>query len=106
MKQMQSLASSLTSLKLEFSNDLTYPPGMASKSANQAFLENGGIQVLSKRDTKTFRKCRSMAKRGEYPPLLIVYDSCEGLIVTHDLSASSRRESYFRYKFSYPQCFC
>ncbi|GJW21979.1 hypothetical protein Tco_0032601 [Tanacetum coccineum] len=84
MKQMQSLASSLTSLNLEFSNDLTYPPGMAPKSANQAFLENGGIQVLSKRDTETLRKCRSMAKRGEYPPLLIVYDSCEGYTVQAD----------------------
>lgn len=42
---MTSVASALTSLNLEFSNDLTYPPNMAPESANRADLENGRMQV-------------------------------------------------------------
>ena len=42
---MGSLASALTALNLEFSDHLTYLPGMAPRSANQASLENGGMQV-------------------------------------------------------------
>ncbi|XP_024977634.1 probable Histone-lysine N-methyltransferase ATXR5 [Cynara cardunculus var. scolymus] len=84
LQQMQSLAYALTSLNLEFSDDLTYPPGMAPRSANQAILEHGGMQVLSKEDFETLEKCRAMAKRGEYPPLLIVYNSCLGYTVEAD----------------------
>lgn len=42
---MESLASALINLKLEFSNDLTYFPGMAPKSANQSKFESDGMQV-------------------------------------------------------------
>ena len=45
LKQMGSLATALTTLKMEFSDDLTYVPGMASRSANQAEFEDGGMQV-------------------------------------------------------------
>lgn len=43
--QMGSLASALTAMYMEFSNELTYMPGMAPRSANRAKLEHGGIQV-------------------------------------------------------------
>ncbi|KAK1441287.1 hypothetical protein QVD17_07133 [Tagetes erecta] len=81
LQQMTSLASALTSLNLAFSNDLTYPPGMAPESANRADLENGKMQVLSKRDMETYKQCRAMAKRGEYPPLLVVFDHYQGYTV-------------------------
>ncbi|XP_057492369.1 probable Histone-lysine N-methyltransferase ATXR5 [Actinidia eriantha] len=84
LEQMGSLASSLTALRMEFSNQLTYMPGMASRSANQAEFENGGMQVLSKEDAETLEHCRAMYKRGEYPPLLVVFDSCEGFTVEAD----------------------
>lgn len=45
LKQMGSLATALTTLQMEFSDDLTYVPGMASRSANQAEFEEGGMQV-------------------------------------------------------------
>jgi hypothetical protein len=45
LKQMASLASALKALNMEFSNHLTYFPGMAPESANQSILENGGMQV-------------------------------------------------------------
>lgn len=45
LEQMGSLATALTALKIEFSNELTYMPGMAPRSANQAILEKGGMQV-------------------------------------------------------------
>lgn len=44
---MGSLASALTALHMEFSDDLSYMPGMAPRSANQAKIENGGMQVLT-----------------------------------------------------------
>ncbi|KAJ9557561.1 hypothetical protein OSB04_012175 [Centaurea solstitialis] len=84
LQQMQSLAVALTQLNLEFSDDLTYPPNMAPRSANQAILEHEGMQVLCKEDFETLEKCRAMAKRGECPPLLIVYDSCLGYTVEAD----------------------
>lgn len=45
IEQMGTLATALTALNMKFSNDLTYMPGMAPKSANKAKLENGGMQV-------------------------------------------------------------
>ena len=45
LKQMGSLASALTTLHMKFSDDLTYMPGMAPKSANQSKYEDGGMQV-------------------------------------------------------------
>lgn len=84
LKQMGSLASALTTLKMEFSDDLTYSPGMAPKSANRSDFEDGGMQVLSKEDTETLEQCRAMCKRGECPPLIVVFDSCEGFTVEAD----------------------
>lgn len=42
---MASLATALTATNTEFSNDLTYMPGMAPRSANRAAFEQGGMQV-------------------------------------------------------------
>uniref|UniRef100_M8D415 SET domain-containing protein n=1 Tax=Aegilops tauschii TaxID=37682 RepID=M8D415_AEGTA len=78
LEQMASAATALTTSKMEFSNELTYVPSMAPISANQAKLEEGGMQVLSKEDKETIELCRSMLKRGECPPLLVVFDSHEG----------------------------
>lgn len=47
LRQMGSLAYALTALQMEFSDDLTYMPGMAPRSANQADFEEGGMQVCS-----------------------------------------------------------
>ncbi|KAM0837209.1 hypothetical protein ACQ4PT_061823 [Festuca glaucescens] len=84
LKQMASAATALTSSKMEFSNELTYVPSMAPKSANQAKLEEGGMQVLTKEDKETIELCRTMQKRGECPPLLVVFDSHEGFTVQAD----------------------
>ncbi|KAJ0629402.1 putative [histone H3]-lysine(4) N-trimethyltransferase chromatin remodeling SET family [Helianthus annuus] len=84
LEQMKSLTSALKAVNMEFSNDLTYPPGMAPESANRADLENGGVQVLSNGDIETYHKCRAMAERGEYPPLRIVYDPIEGYTIQAD----------------------
>ena len=43
--QMASLATALTATGTEFSNELTYMPGMAPRSANRAALEEEGMQV-------------------------------------------------------------
>ncbi|KAK4359824.1 hypothetical protein RND71_022053 [Anisodus tanguticus] len=82
--QMASLASALTALDMQFSDELTYMPSMAPKSANSAKFESGGMQVLSKEDTETLEQCRAMYKRGECPPLMVVFDSHEGYTVEAD----------------------
>lgn len=84
LKQMGSLASALTALHMEFTDELTYMPGMAPRSANQATFENGGMQVLSKEDIETLEHCRAMSKRGEGPPLIVAFDSFEGYTVEAD----------------------
>lgn len=47
---MASLATALTATRTEFSNELTYKPGMAPRSANCSALERGGMQVNWKTD--------------------------------------------------------
>uniref|UniRef100_A0ACD5WJU0 Uncharacterized protein n=2 Tax=Avena sativa TaxID=4498 RepID=A0ACD5WJU0_AVESA len=84
LKQMASAATALTASKMEFSNELTYVPSMAPKSSNQAKLEEGGMQVLTKEDKETIELCRTMLKRGECPPLLVVFDLHEGFTVQAD----------------------
>jgi hypothetical protein len=84
LEQMGTLATALTALNMEFSNELTYSADMAPRSANQAKFENGGMQVLTKKDTETLEKCRAMYERGECPPLRVVFDSCEGYTVEVD----------------------
>ncbi|XP_052479059.1 probable Histone-lysine N-methyltransferase ATXR5 isoform X3 [Gossypium raimondii] len=84
LKQMGSLASALTAMQMEFSDDLTYSSDMAPRSANQAKFENGGMQVLSREDMETLELCRSMSRRGECPPFIVVFDSCEGYTVEAD----------------------
>lgn len=49
LEQMASLATALTDTGTEFSNELTYMPGMAPRSANRAFQEREGMQVKEKR---------------------------------------------------------
>ncbi|KAL4351412.1 hypothetical protein GQ457_06G043160 [Hibiscus cannabinus] len=84
LKQMGTLASALTAMQMEFSDELTYSSGMAPRSANQAKFENGGMQVLSKEDMETLELCRAMSRRGECPPFIVVFDSCEGYTVEAD----------------------
>ncbi|KAI3462355.1 hypothetical protein Pfo_019018 [Paulownia fortunei] len=84
LAQMRSLASALTDQSMEFSNELTYMPGMAPRSANQSIYENGGMQVLSKEDTETLKYCRASYRRGEFPPLIITFDLFEGYAVEAD----------------------
>ncbi|KAK1571684.1 hypothetical protein Q3G72_021303 [Acer saccharum] len=86
LEQMASLATALKASGSEFSNELTYVPGMAPRSANCAALERGGMQVMSKEDTETLNLCKSMMNRGECPPLMVVYDPKEGFTVEADRS--------------------
>ncbi|BFG23549.1 hypothetical protein CerSpe_098230 [Prunus speciosa] len=84
MQQMASLATALTATGTKFSNELTYRPRMAPRSANCAALEQGGMQVLSKEDIETLNLCKSMMDRGECPPLMVVFDPQEGFTVEAD----------------------
>ncbi|KAG2309971.1 hypothetical protein Bca52824_021528 [Brassica carinata] len=82
--QLRTLASALTSLNMKYSNDLTYVPGMAPRSANRSMFELGGVQVLSKDGFETLEHCRAMNRRGEYPPLVVVEDQFQGFTVEAD----------------------
>ncbi|KAF8413357.1 hypothetical protein HHK36_001337 [Tetracentron sinense] len=84
LQQMASLATAMVGTGTEFSNELTYMPGMARRSANRAVLEQGGMQVLSREDTETLKLCKNMMERGEWPPLFVVFDSQEGFTVEAD----------------------
>ncbi|TYK05935.1 histone-lysine N-methyltransferase ATXR6 [Cucumis melo var. makuwa] len=84
LEQMASLATALTATGTDFSNELTYVRGMAPRSANCASLEHGGMQVLPKEDVETLNLCRSMMERGEWPPLMVVFDPREGFTVEAD----------------------
>ncbi|KAH1260843.1 Histone-lysine N-methyltransferase ATXR6 [Glycine max] len=87
LEQMASLATALTKTRTEFSNQLTYMLGMAPRSANRPALERGGMQVvLSKEDTETLNLCKRMMERGEWPPLMVVFDPLEGFTVEADRS--------------------
>lgn len=46
LEQMASLATALRASNTKFSNELTYVSGKAPRSANQAGLEKGGMQVF------------------------------------------------------------
>ncbi|KAH7282328.1 hypothetical protein KP509_35G025400 [Ceratopteris richardii] len=82
--QMASLATALSSTKVEFSDELTYPRGLAPESANKAANERGGMQVIGKEDLATLNLCKQMCARGEWPPLMVTYDPKEGFVVEAD----------------------
>ncbi|KAL7106863.1 hypothetical protein ACP275_06G019200 [Erythranthe tilingii] len=84
LEQMASLATALTATGTEFSNELTYVAGMAPRSANCAHLERDGMQVMSKDDAETLNLCKNMMGRGEWPPLMVVFDQLEGFTVEAD----------------------
>ncbi|KAG6535537.1 hypothetical protein ZIOFF_000559 [Zingiber officinale] len=84
LQQMSSLAAALTAMNMEFSNELTYLPTMVDRSSNQANLEKGGMQVLPREDKEALELCKTMNKRGECPPLLVVFDPIEGFTVQAD----------------------
>ncbi|KAK9724848.1 hypothetical protein RND81_05G102700 [Saponaria officinalis] len=86
LEQMASLATALMATGTEFSNELTYVTGMAPRSANRAALEKGGMQVMSREDAETLKSCKTMMERGEWPPLLVVFDHKEGFTVQADRS--------------------
>ncbi|KAJ7959376.1 putative Histone-lysine N-methyltransferase ATXR6 [Quillaja saponaria] len=56
------------------------------QSANSPILEKGGMQVLSKEDSKALNLCKSMMERGECPPVIVVFDPQEGFTVEADRS--------------------
>ncbi|KAK6155562.1 hypothetical protein DH2020_009810 [Rehmannia glutinosa] len=66
LEQMASLATALTATGAEFSNKLTYVTGMAPRSANY--------------DAETLDLCKNMMERGEWPPLMVVFDPQEGWV--------------------------
>lgn len=82
--QMASLATALSSTKVEFSDQLTYPRGLAPESANRAADERGGMQVIGKEDLATLNLCKLMCARGEWPPLMVTHDPREGFVVEAD----------------------
>ncbi|KAK9060850.1 hypothetical protein SSX86_018030 [Deinandra increscens subsp. villosa] len=84
LEQMASLATALTATGAEFSNELTYIHGMAPKSANCSDYEKGGMQVLSREDTEALNLCKDMMRKGECPPLMVVFDPIEGFTVEAD----------------------
>ncbi|KAJ4954063.1 hypothetical protein NE237_030895 [Protea cynaroides] len=84
LEQMASLATALTATGTEFSNEITYIPGMAPRSANSPDLEKGGMQVLTQEDTDTLNQCKTKMESGECPPLMVVFDSKEGFTVEAD----------------------
>ncbi|PIN14456.1 Histone-lysine N-methyltransferase [Handroanthus impetiginosus] len=84
LEQMASLATALTATGTEFSNELTYVEGMAPRSANSPAHERDGMQVMSKDDTETLNLCKNMMERGEWPPLMVVFDPREGFTVEAD----------------------
>ncbi|EOA20840.1 hypothetical protein CARUB_v10001176mg [Capsella rubella] len=82
--QLGTLATALTALGIKYSDGLNYVPGMAPRSANQSKFEKGGMQVLSKEDLETLEQCQAMCRRGECPPLVVVFDPLEGYTVEAD----------------------
>ncbi|KAG6488898.1 histone-lysine N-methyltransferase ATXR6-like [Zingiber officinale] len=84
LQQMGSLATALTAMNMEFSNDLNYLPTMVDRSCNQANLEIGGMQILPREGKEALELCKAMYKRGECPPLLVVFDPIEGFTVQAD----------------------
>jgi hypothetical protein len=38
------------------------------------------VQVLSKEDAETLNLCKRMMNRGEWPPLMVVFDPKEGYV--------------------------
>lgn len=84
LRQMASLATALTSIGVDFSDDLTYIPGLASRSANRVEFERGGMQVIGKEDKATLDLSKYMSARGEWPPLMVSYDSKQGFVVEAD----------------------
>ncbi|KAB1205115.1 Histone-lysine N-methyltransferase ATXR6 [Morella rubra] len=84
LEQMASLATALMATGTEFSNELTYVPGMAPRSANRAALEQGGMQVMSKEDADALNLNKSMMEKGQWPPLMVVFDPQEGFTVEAD----------------------
>ncbi|KAH1134829.1 hypothetical protein GYH30_012914 [Glycine max] len=42
------------------------------------------MKILSKEDMETIEHCIAISKRGEFPPFMVVYDSCEGYTVEAD----------------------
>lgn len=47
------------------------------------FFLSSAFQVLPKEDVETLNLCRSMMERGEWPPLMVVFDPREGYVNLH-----------------------
>jgi [histone H3]-lysine27 N-methyltransferase len=77
-EQMTSLATAFTATKAEFSNELTYMPGMAPRDANSPAIKRQRIQVLTKEDTKTLNLWKTIKERGV---LLMIFCPIDGFTV-------------------------
>jgi myo-inositol catabolism protein IolC len=75
LEQMASLATALTTVGVVFTDKLLY--SLAHQLANNAKLEKGGMQVMGKEGKGTMEACKAMCSGGEWPPLLVTYDSPE-----------------------------
>lgn len=84
LKQMASLATAMTNSGVEYSDELTYMLGLAPRSANDPYLEKGGMQVMSKEDKAAYDQCKEMCRQGACPPLMVTFDSQEGFVVEAD----------------------
>jgi hypothetical protein len=49
----------------------------ARKESQEEF---GSHQVMWKEDKGTMEACKAMCSRGEWPPLLVTHDSCQGYV--------------------------
>ncbi|KAJ7565479.1 hypothetical protein O6H91_02G062800 [Diphasiastrum complanatum] len=84
LEQMASLATALTSMGIEFSDQLTYMASLAPRSANCSRMEQGGMQIMAKEDKQTYDLCKAMCSRGEWPPLMVSHDPRQGFVVEAD----------------------
>ncbi|BBN10463.1 [histone H3]-lysine27 N-methyltransferase [Marchantia polymorpha subsp. ruderalis] len=84
LEQMRSLATALTTVNIAYSDDLTYPPGCATRECNRPSLEIGGMQEMSKDDKAAFDLSKRMWKEGHVAPLVVKHDSREGFVVEAD----------------------
>ncbi|XP_078440086.1 TRITHORAX-RELATED PROTEIN 6 isoform X2 [Wolffia australiana] len=84
LAQMASLATALTATGTQFSDFLTYSPGMVPRSANCPALEREGMQVISKEDAEALNMCKKMMETGNCAPLMVIFDPKEGFTVEAD----------------------
>ncbi|KAL3684586.1 hypothetical protein R1sor_002608 [Riccia sorocarpa] len=84
LEQMRSLATALTTSNILYSDELTYPPGCAPRESNDASLEIGGMQEMSKDDRAAYELSKRMWREGQVAPLIVKHDPGQGFVVEAD----------------------